>query len=152
MHAKIVSNQPFISTFIVLMNEGAIYFFFAVILVVNLGFFIFWGFQFFNELKKTLFIKQAWLYKLICVCHKKDADKFEREKALILMKQANEDEVNELEALIESLTQAKEIYAGGHSLDNDKRFKAVYKRFKNELSMIDIGKIQSEKDVRLAMF
>lgn len=89
---------------LVLMNEPSIYFFFTVILVVNVGFFIFWGQQFFNELKKTLFIKQAWIYKLVCVCHKKDAEKFEREKALVLRKQANEDEVNELEGLIDSLT------------------------------------------------
>jgi hypothetical protein len=55
MLEKTVSYQ--LLTCLVLLNESAIYFFFTIILVVNLGFFIFWGYQFFNELKKTLFTK-----------------------------------------------------------------------------------------------
>jgi hypothetical protein len=43
--------------------------------------------------------------------------------------------------LIDSLTFAKEIYAGGHSLEKDRKFKQIFKRFKNELALIDVGKV-----------
>jgi|LauGreDrversion4_2_1035121.scaffolds.fasta_scaffold36132_1 hypothetical protein len=58
-------------------------------------------------------IKHAWVYRLICVCHKKDQSRFEREQQIILRKVQNEGEVAELESLIDTLQQAKEIYASG---------------------------------------
>ena len=69
-----------------------------------------------------------------------------------MQKQQNEEEVNELEALIDTLQQAKETYAGGHSLEKDKKFKNLFKKFKNELTLIEVTKIQSEKDTMLSMF
>jgi hypothetical protein len=54
-------------------------------------------------MKKTLFTKHAWVYKMVCICQKKDEQKFEREQALVIKKQKNEEEVNELEALIDAL-------------------------------------------------
>ncbi len=89
---------------------------------------------------------------MLCVCLKKDQEKFEREKTLLLQKIANENEVNELEALIDSLTVAKEIYAGGHSLEKDRKFKQIFKKFKNDLARIEVGKVQSEQEIRMAMF
>ena len=56
------------------------YVLFFVILMANFGFIVFWAYSFFNEIKKTLMIKHAWVYKVICVCHKKDQDRFESEQ------------------------------------------------------------------------
>jgi hypothetical protein len=66
--------------FIVYLTEASIYVLFFVILMANVGFLVFWAYSFFSEIKKTLMIKHAWVYKLICVCHKKDQDRFEREQ------------------------------------------------------------------------
>jgi hypothetical protein len=42
---------------------------------------------------------------------------------MILRKTQNEAEVAELESLIDNLQQAKEIYAGGQSLEKDQKFR-----------------------------
>lgn len=103
---------------------------FAVILLVNLSFIIFWLYCFFHELKKTLIIKQAWLYRALFVCHKKDEQRFEREQAMMERKVQNEGEVSELEGLIDMLQQVKGIYAEGQALDKDQKFRFLFKRFK----------------------
>ena len=63
----------------------------------------------------------------------------------------NEAEVTELETLIDTLQQVKEIYASGESLERDKRFRYLFKKFFIELKDIDVTKIQSVKDKVLSL-
>jgi len=123
-----------------------------MILFANVGFLAYWAYEFFQEQKKTLMIKHAWIYQKVCVCHKKDHQRFQREQQMILRRVQNEAEVAELEALIDTLQQAKDIYASGAALDKDQKFRHLFKKFYNDIIVeIDINKVQSESEQRLNM-
>ena len=49
--------------FVVYLTEASVYVLFFVILMANVGFLVFWAYSFVSEIKKTLMIKHAWVYK-----------------------------------------------------------------------------------------
>jgi len=54
------------------LSEGIKTFFFAVIVFVNLIFFVYWVFKMYQEMKQMILLKYGKVYLVFCLCFNKN--------------------------------------------------------------------------------
>jgi len=76
------------------LSEGVKTFFFVVIIIVNLSFFLYWSWKFYQESKLMFVVKYGKIYMLLCLCC--DKQKLAREQRQAEIHMENQLMYNEL--------------------------------------------------------
>lgn len=106
--------------FIVYLNENTKIFLFAIILIANLTFFIYWLFKMLQELRSMFIKKFSFLYIYFCLCGNHQKYNLVHQTLLI-------DEENEhlREKFMNVLREIKNAYKQGHLILNNRNLEKI---------------------------